>query len=182
MLQEMNICKGGMSCGRNGYSWLYFIRIRRTDHIEEPLKIYFLNLIFIQARNRWYIKLTLIVSSAMLITSLAGFPRSMWIGIACMSVCLPFSKDIENRMGKRAVFNVVGCVIFMVLYLVLPESMYPYIGMIGGIGVGYSAGYAGQTAFNTFGALSLRRTFWHALCGYASYRNECCRSILYMGM
>lgn len=33
--------------------------------------------------------------------------------------------------------------------------MYPYIGMIGGIGVGYSAGYAWQTVFNTFGALSI---------------------------
>ncbi len=39
---------------------------------------------------------------------------------------------------------------FIVLYLVLPKSMYPYIGMIGGIGVGYSAGYPWQTAFNTF--------------------------------
>ena len=37
----------------------------------------------------------------------------------------------------------------------LSESMYPYIGMIGGIGVGYSAGYPWQTAFNTFGALSI---------------------------
>ena len=52
-------------------------------------------------------------------------------------------------------FNVVGCAIFAVMYIVLPESMYPYIGMIGGIGVGYSAGYAWQTAFNTFGALSI---------------------------
>ena len=52
-------------------------------------------------------------------------------------------------------FNIVGCILFAVLYLILPESMYPYIGMIGGIGVGYSAGYAWQTAFNTFGALSI---------------------------
>ena len=52
-------------------------------------------------------------------------------------------------------FNIVGCALFIVLYLILPESMYPYIGMIGGIGVGYSAGYAWQTAFNTFGALSI---------------------------
>ena len=43
----------------------------------------------------------------------------------------------------------------MVLYVVLPKSMYPYIGIIGGIGVGYSAGYAWQTVFNTFGALSI---------------------------
>lgn len=33
--------------------------------------------------------------------------------------------------------------------------MYPYIGLIGGIGVGYSAGYAWQTVFNTFGALAI---------------------------
>ena len=107
------------------------------------------------ARGRWYLRLTLIVSSAMLIMSLLGLPRAMWAGIACMSVCLPFTADCRGRAGKRAMFNIVGCILFAVLYLILPESMYPYIGMIGGIGVGYSAGYAWQTAFNTFGALSI---------------------------
>ena len=107
------------------------------------------------ARNWWYIKLTLIVSSALLIVSLLGWPRAMWAGIACMSVCLPFTNDCVARSGSRWQFNIVGCAIFIVLYLVLPESMYPYIGMIGGIGVGYSAGYAWQTVFNTFGALSI---------------------------
>ena len=107
------------------------------------------------ARTRWYLKLTLIVSSAMLFMNLLGLPRAMWAGIACMSVCLPFTEDCASRAGNRGLFNVVGCLLFIVLYLVLPESMYPYIGMIGGIGVGYSAGYAWQTAFNTFGALSI---------------------------
>ena len=107
------------------------------------------------ARGRWYLKLTLTVSSAMLFMNLLGLPRAMWAGIACMSVCLPFTDDCVARSGKRWMFNVVGCLLFVVLYLALPESMYPYIGMIGGIGVGYSAGYAWQTAFNTFGALSI---------------------------
>lgn len=107
------------------------------------------------ARGRWYLKLTLIVSSAMLFMNLLGLPRAMWAGIACMSVCLPFTEDCMARSGKRWQFNIVGCAIFIILYLVLPESMYPYIGMIGGIGVGYSAGYAWQTVFNTFGALSI---------------------------
>lgn len=44
------------------------------------------------ARNRWYIKLTFIVSSAMLVMNLLNIPRAMWIGIACMSVCLPFQR------------------------------------------------------------------------------------------
>ena len=107
------------------------------------------------ARGRWYLKLTLIVSSAMLFMNLLGLPRAMWAGIACMSVCLPFTEDCMGRAGKRGMFNIIGCALFIVLYLILPESMYPYIGMIGGIGVGYSAGYAWQTAFNTFGALSI---------------------------
>ena len=34
------------------------------------------------ARNIWYIKLTFIVSSAMLIVTLLGLPRAMWAGIA----------------------------------------------------------------------------------------------------
>lgn len=107
------------------------------------------------ARGRWYLKLILIVSSAMLFMNLLGLPRAMWAGIACMSVCLPFTEDCMGRAGKRGMFNIVGCALFIVLYLILPKSMYPYIGMIGGIGVGYSAGYAWQTAFNTFGALSI---------------------------
>lgn len=107
------------------------------------------------ARNWWYVRLTVIVSTALLIISLLGLPRAMWAGIACMSVCLPFSSDLVARAKLRGPYNILGSLIFVVLYLVLPKSMYPYIGIIGGIGVGYSAGYAWQTVFNTFGALSI---------------------------
>lgn len=106
-------------------------------------------------RSRWYVRLTLLVSTALLIMSLLNLPRAMWAGIACMSVCVPFSQDIKDRAKLRAPFNIVGSLIFLVMYTLLPEWMYPYIGIIGGIGVGYSAGYAWQTVFNTFGALSI---------------------------
>lgn len=107
------------------------------------------------SRNQWYLKLTFLVSTAMLIVTLLGLPRAMWAGIACMSVCLPFTQDCAPRAKDRGLFNIVGCALFIVLYLVLPESMYSMIGIIGGIGVGYSAGYKWQTAFNTFGALAI---------------------------
>lgn len=77
------------------------------------------------ARNWWYIKLTLVVSTALLIFSLLGLRRAMWAGIACMSVCLPFSSDIVERAKKRGPYNIVGCLIFLVLYYILPPSMYP---------------------------------------------------------
>ena len=96
----------------------------------------------------------------MLFINLAGLPRAMWAGIACMSVCLPFTKDCEQRAVPRGLYNIIGCAVFLVLYFLLPESMYPYIGMIGGIGVGYSASYPWQTVFNTFGALSIATTLF----------------------
>ena len=105
------------------------------------------------ARNNWYLKLTLTVSTAMLIINLLNIPRAMWVGIACMSVCVPFSSDIAPKAKKRAPFNIVGSLIFVALYYALPKWVHPYIGIIGGIGVGYSAGYSWQTVYNTFGAL-----------------------------
>ena len=41
-------------------------------------------------------------------------------------------------------FNIVGGLLFIVLYTLLPESMYAYIGIIGGIGVGYSEDIPGR--------------------------------------
>ena len=107
------------------------------------------------SRTKWYIKLTFIVSSSILAMSLLNLPRAMWAGIACMSVCLPFTEDGKMRAVDRGVFNIAGCALFLVLYLILPESGRSMIGIIGGIGVGYSAGYKWQTVFNTFGALAI---------------------------
>lgn len=108
---------------------------------------------FRSARNWWYIRMTLTVSTALLIMNLLGISRAMWAGIACMSVCLPFSGDMQPRAKIRGLYNVLGCAVFAVLYFLLPQSLHPYLGILGGIGVGYSAGYAWQTVFNTFGAL-----------------------------
>lgn len=106
-------------------------------------------------RTSWYLRLTLGVSTAMLAVSLLHMPRVMWAGIAVMSVLLPFAKDMEYRAKRRAPFNILGCIIFLALYWILPDSMYPFIGLAGGIGVGYSAEYEWQTVFNTFGALAI---------------------------
>lgn len=95
-----------------------------------------------------------IAGVAILLASLLGIPRVMWVGIACMSVCLPFQKDLEVRAKSRGIYNIAGCLIFLVIYTILPKSLHSMIGIIGGIGVGYSAKYPWQTVFNTFGALS----------------------------
>lgn len=106
-------------------------------------------------RTQWYLKFTFGISTAMLLASAMHLPRVMWVGIACMSTMMPFTKDSIGRVKQRIPFNIVGGVVFLILYHILPPELYANIGILGGIGVGFSATYAYQTVFNTFGALSI---------------------------
>ena len=60
----------------------------------------------------------------------------MWAGIAAMSTILPFMEDMHYSVRKRIVGNIAGVICFTVLYFLLPSSIYAYIGILGGIGVG----------------------------------------------
>lgn len=106
-------------------------------------------------RTLWQIKLTLAVSTAMLIAGLLGIPRAMWIGIAVMSIMQPSREGVKQRVKLRAPGNILGGALFLLLYYILPGDVCSYIGIIGGIGVGLSATYGWQAVFNSFGGAAL---------------------------
>lgn len=110
---------------------------------------------FDSTRGRWQLQMALGISSALLAGQLLGFQRVMWIGFAVMSVMQPFFADSKPRAVFRMAGTVVGCVCFFLLSKLLPAQLFLYIGMIGGIGVGYSASYFWQSVFNVFGALAV---------------------------
>lgn len=105
--------------------------------------------------TQWQLCQIICVPLVVCIVELLGFNRSMWAGIAGMSVILPFIEDTKKRVSGRIIGNVFGVIVFVILYLVLPSSIYAFIGIIGGIGVGLSAHYNFQAIFNTFGALAI---------------------------
>lgn len=72
-----------------------------------------------------------------------------------MSVILPFHEDVKTRVKGRIPGNVIGGIVFLLVYPILPKSFYPYIGVVGGIGVGFSATYGWQAVFNSFGAMAI---------------------------
>lgn len=78
------------------------------------------------------------------------------VGRHCSHVCHPAVYGGYAVQGqKRIVGNIAGVICFTALYFLLPPSIYAYIGIIGGIGVGLSAQYGWQAVFNTFGALAI---------------------------
>ena len=107
------------------------------------------------ARTKWQLRMALGISSGMFFAQLLHLPRVMWAGFAMMSIIQPFRKDLLDRFKYRFPGNAIGCVLFFGLCAVLPESFYGCIGMLGGVGVGFSATYLWQTVFNSFGALAM---------------------------
>lgn len=107
------------------------------------------------ARTQWQLRLTFTISSVILIASLLDIPKAMWIGIAAMSVCVPFRNDITYRLKYRTPGNILGSILFLVAYFLLPEGSISYMGILGGIGTGLSASYGWQTVFNGFSSLAI---------------------------
>lgn len=79
----------------------------------------------------------------------------MWIGIATMSVLTLFSHMRKEKLINRVLGTILGSILFMILIYILPESIHSYMGLIGGMIVGFCATYKYQTMFNALGALSM---------------------------
>lgn len=107
------------------------------------------------SRTRWQLTVTLGIASVLFIARILQIPRAMWIGIAAMSVFVPFQKDVKERVKGRIPGNIAGGILFLILYHILPKSLNAYMGIIGGIGVSFSAVYGWQNVFNALGAISI---------------------------
>lgn len=136
-------------------SGLILYHNHRKVTYKRTLKDLFQEFHLSSSRSKWQLRLAMGVSSAMLIASVFKIPRMMWVGIAAMSVLLPFRNDLIQRVKFRAPGNILGSILFVVLYFLLPESCTSFMGIIGGIGVGLSASYGWQTVFNSFGAIAI---------------------------
>ena len=66
---------------------------------------------------------------------------------------------MKQRVTGRIWGNLIGSVVFIILYMIIPESLRFTFGIIGGIGVGLSATYGWQAVFNSLGAMTIATEF-----------------------
>lgn len=132
-----------------------FYHNHRKQTYKRTFKSLFQEFDLSSARTRWQLRLTFTISSVMFFATLLHAPKAMWFGIAAMSVCVPFRSDIDYRVKYRIGGNILGGILFLIVYLLLPEGFVSYLGILGGIGTGLSASYGWQTAFNAFSALAM---------------------------
>ena len=132
-----------------------FYRNHRKQTYKRTIISLFKEFDLSSTRTKWQIRFAITISSVLLFAAFLNIPKPMWLGIAAMSVCLPFRSDVKYRAKYRILGNVLGSIIFIAAYLLLPESATAYLGILGGIGLGLSASYGWQSAFNAFTSLAI---------------------------
>lgn len=138
-----------------GLTMLVFYRGHKNRTYKRDLNSVFQEFDIHSSRTKWQLAMAFGIATIMFFAEMIHFPRSMWAGIAVMSVLLPFETDAKKRSRGRIPGNIVGGILFLILYVVLSPSFLSYAGIIGGIGVGLSASYGWQSVFNTFGAMAV---------------------------
>lgn len=115
------------------------------------------------AKGLWQIRLSAGVAMALLIGELAGLPRGVWVGYACMSVLLPFG-EAGTSLPMRALQRIGGVVVGSLLYagfsLVVPAGSRILFGPIAGICMGFPSKYMVNNSLNCFGALLLAESVY----------------------
>lgn len=134
---------------------IVFYRNHCSKTCNTNLKCVMVELFKDHHRRIWQLSLIICVPAVIFISEINSLPRAMWAGIAAMSAIVPLMSNIKLRVRDRIIGNIAGGICFLILYMTLPSSIYAYIGIIGGIGVGFSAKYGWQAVFNTFGALAI---------------------------
>lgn len=138
---------------------IVYYRNHRKKEYKRRISDVFKEISLTSTRTRWQITLSVGVAFVIFMVEFMGCPRSMWAGIAAMSIIQPFGNDMKSKMKNRVIGNILGAAVFCALCFVIPESYNFLFGIIGGIGVGFSATYGMQSIFNSLGAMAVATEF-----------------------
>lgn len=113
-------------------SCLVFYRNHKSRTYETGIKGVLQAFDLASSRTNWQLCQIICVPMVLFLAELCKMPRAMWAGIAAMSAIVPLMADMQARVKNRIIGNVAGVLCFLVLYTLLPTSIYAYIGILGG--------------------------------------------------
>lgn len=120
----------------------------------------------------WQLRLAVGIACVLLVGELAGIPRGVWLGYACMSVLLPYESERGSSVKRGALrFSgvVIGSVLFSICSWLVPAQYHFLFGPLAGICIGFSSKYIVDSTLNCFGALLLAESIY-GLAGSAALR------------
>ena len=103
--------------------------------------------------GKWQFQVILGLSVGILVGELLHLDRIMWVGCACLTILAQYGERPNKRAFQRLGAVVAGSILFGIVYQMLPDSAYSYLGIYSGLLLGLCAAYYWKTLLNCFGAL-----------------------------
>lgn len=144
----------GLAAGAVAVALIVYFKHRKIEY-DCTFKSIFKEFDLSSERTRWQIRFTFCLSSVLLIGSVLGLKRPLWLGIAAVSVFAPMREKINFRAEYRVIGNIFGSILFLFIYFAVPNEILKYMGIIGAIGLFLSSKYGWQAAFNALSALAV---------------------------
>lgn len=106
-------------------------------------------------KSRWQVRMALGVSAVLTLGSLFHIERYMWMGFACSSLLATYAPvtKIKERLLDRVWGVVIGSLLFFLVYEITSETLHGFLGILGGLCLGFCSKYRFKTILNCFGAL-----------------------------
>lgn len=106
---------------------VYFFRHRKSDLKYDSVQGHLKNIDITSDRFIVSIKMAIGVSIAMLIGTLLGLKRTMWIAISVMSLTQIDFEQTKIRFKNRIISTILGSIVFVVLFQLLVPDEYDFI-------------------------------------------------------
>lgn len=104
-------------------------------------------------KSIWFFYYALGISSLLVLGNYLHIDRFMWATFACSSLFSGYDTfKISNRAKERIVGVILGSILSGILLFVIPTN---FLGMLGGVSLGFCATYQNKTIFNCIGAITV---------------------------
>lgn len=106
---------------------VYFFRHRKSDLKYDTIQKSLKNIDITSDRFIISIKMAIGVSIAMLIGTLLGLKRTMWIAISVMSLTQTDFEQTKIRFKNRIISTIIGSIVFVIIFQLLVPAKYDFI-------------------------------------------------------
>lgn len=105
-------------------------------------------------RTQWYIRLVITLSLVIFIGEIIGYPRTMWVSLAVLSLTTPFGTEHSDRAKVRIPAAILGVAVFYILFeIIIPVDYQEIVVMLAGFMSMFMANYFVKSIYNSFSSL-----------------------------
>lgn len=132
---------------------IYYLK-NRNNKYDKNLGDIFKELHINSEKTQWYIKLTSTLTLTMLLGSLFGYPKTIWVSFAVLSLVRHEKEEFKYRTKTRLIATILGTTLYFIMFSYLVPSEYQVIvSLVAGFIMMFLENYFAKTIANSFTAL-----------------------------